>query len=127
MATITVKSLFVDGVQLPTPALEGITITTNKIWSSNTGRLENSGEMAGTIVARKRKLEIRWPPLTMEQCQIIEQAVSSTTPFHTLKFTDMIGTAQEMTVYFGDPSYTIYSYSRGIQRLTDVSVSAIEK
>lgn len=124
---LTVKELYVDGVQLPTPALEGLTITSNKMWSSNTGRLENTGEMAGTIVVIKRKVEIKWPPLTMDQCQIIETAVSNLTPFHVLKYTDMTGTTSEIQVYFGDPSYTLYSYAPGVQRVNDCTVSAIEQ
>jgi len=125
--TLTVKELFVDGVQLPTPALEGVTITTNKMWSANTGRLENSGEMAGTIVALKRKIEIKWPDLTMEKAKVIEDAVSSIIPFHVLRYTDMTGMTVEITVYFSDPSYTIYAYSEGVQRVTGVTISAIEK
>ena len=122
------KELFVNGVQLPTPKLGGIVITTNKIWSANTGRLETTGEMAGTIVATKRKVEIQWPPLTMQEVAIIETAVSSATePFSTLRYTDMAGRTKTMTVYFGDPSYSIYSYSEGNQRIENVSVSAIEK
>ena len=125
--TLTVKELYVDGVQLPTPALEGVTITTNKMWSANTGRLENSGEMAGTIVALKRKLDIKWPELSMEKAKIIEDAVSSMMPFHTLKYTDMTGKTNEISVYFGDPSYTVYAYSPGVQRIKDAAISAIEK
>lgn len=125
--TLTVKELTVDGVTLPTPALEGLTISTNKIWSANTGRLENSGEMAGTIVAIKRKLEIKWPELAMEKIRIIEDAVSTKEPFHTLQYTDMTGRVQTITVYFGDISYTIYSYSPGVQRVKGAAISAIEK
>ena len=125
--TLSVKEILVDGVQLPTPALDGLTITTNKIWSANTGRLENTGEMAGTIVAMKRKIEIKWPVLTMDKVKIIEDAVSSMTPFHTLKYTDMTGQTVEITAYFGDPSYVLYSYSQGVQFVRDVAVSAIEK
>lgn len=124
---LTVKELYVDGVQLPTPKLEGLTITENKLWSANTGRLESSGEMAGTIVAIKQKLEIKWPPLNMGQVLQIRNAVSSMDPFHRLRYTDMSGEVTEMSVYFGDPSYTLYSYSEGVQRIHDVSVSAIEK
>ena len=124
---LTLKELIVDGTQLPTPALEGLTITTNKIWSANTGRLESTGEMAGTIVATKRKLEIKWPDLTMEDAQIIENAVSSMEPFHELQYTDMTGKTETIAVYFGDISYTIYSYSEGIQRIKNAAVSAIEK
>ena len=124
---LTVKELYVDSVQLPTPALGGLTITPNKLWSANTGRLESSGEMAGTIVAIKHKVSIKWPDLTMDKVQIIEAAVSSMTAFHTLKYTDMTGQTAELQVYFGDPTYTIYSYSDGVQWVRDVSVDAIEK
>ena len=125
--TLSLKELIVDGVQLPTPALEGVTITPNKIWSANTGRLENTGEMAGTVVAIKRKVEIKWPDLQMADVAIIEAAVSSTVPFHKLQYTDMTGTTNTMDVYFGDPTYTIYSYCPGVQRIKGVQVSAIEK
>jgi len=125
--TISVKEIFVDDVQLPTPALEGLTISTNKIWSSNTGRLETSGEMVGTIVALKRKVEIKWPEMSMEEAKVIENAISAITPFHKLKYTDMTGTTTEISVYFGDPTYTVYAYSRGVQRIKGVTVSAIEK
>ena len=124
---LTLKELIVDGVQLPTPAVGGMTITTNKIWSANTGRLESSGEMAGTIVAKKRKIEIKWPPLSMEKVKIIEDIVSSMDPFHTLQYTDMTGTTGEIQVYFGDPAYNLYAYCPGIQYAKDVAVSAIEK
>lgn len=125
--TLTVKELYIDGVQMPTPALEGLTMTRNKMWSANTGRLENSGEMAGTIVCTKWKLEIKWPPLPMDQVAVIETAISSMEPFHTLKFSDMTGVTRELQVYFGDPTYVPYSYSEGIQYVKDVAVSAIEK
>lgn len=125
--TITVKELYIDGIQMPTPKIGGLTITPNKLWSANTGRLESSGDMVGTIVAIKRKVSIKWPELSMEKVDVIESAVSSTTAFHTLKFTDMTGTTQELQVYFGDPTYTIYSYSEGVQRIMDTSVDAIEK
>ena len=125
---LSVKELFVNDTKLPTPMLGGLVMTTNKIWSSNTGRLESTGEMAGTIVAIKRKVEIKWPPLSMEEVAIIEATVSDlSTPFKTLKYTDMTGKQNSISVYFGDPTYTIYSYSPGNQRIEGVAVSAIEK
>lgn len=125
--TITVKELYVDGVQLPTPKVGGLTITPNKLWSANTGRLENSGDMVGTIVAIKPKVSIQWPDLTMEQVRIIETAVSSLTAFHMMKYTDMTGQTQEMLVYFGDPTYRVYSYSEGLQLIKDAAVDCIAK
>lgn len=125
---LSVKELYVNDVKLPTPMLGGLVMTTNKIWSANTGRLESTGEMAGTIVAIKHKVEIKWPPLSMEEVAIIEAAVSDpNTPFSLLRYTDMQGKENVIQVYFGDPTYTIYSYSQGNQRVEGVSVSAIER
>lgn len=124
---LSVKELYIDGVKMPTPKLGGLTITPNKMWSANTGRLESSGEMVGTIVTVKHKVSIKWPDLTMEQIGTIEAAVSSLSAFHTLKFTDMTGTTRSLQVYFGDPTYTIYSYSEDIQWIKDAAVDAIEK
>lgn len=124
---LSVKELYIDGIRMPTPKLGGLTITPNKMWSANTGRLESSGEMVGTIVAIKRKVSIKWPDLTMEQIGAIEAAVSSLAAFHTLKYTDMTGQVVTMQVYFGDPTYTIYSYSEDIQWIKDAAVDAIEK
>lgn len=125
---LPIKELYVNSTKLPTPMLGGLVMTTNKIWSANTGRLESTGEMAGTIVAIKRKVEIKWPPLSMEEVAIIETAVSDKTkPFSTLRYVDMTGKENSIQVYFGDPSYTIYSYSHGNQRVENVTVSAIEK
>lgn len=127
MAGITITELTVDGTVLPTPKQEGLVFSTNKIWSSNTGRLEQTGNMAGTIVCLKRKVEISWPPLTWSQVAVIESAVSNLTNWHTLQYTDMTGTTQTMTVYFGDPRYTQYSWADGKQYVLDVQVSAIEQ
>lgn len=124
---LSVKELYIDGIRMPTPKLGGLTITPNKMWSANTGRLESSGEMVGTIVAIKHKVSIKWPDLTMEQIGTIEAAVSSLAAFHTLKYTDMTGQVVTMQVYFGDPTYTIYSYSEDIQWIKDAAVDAIEK
>lgn len=124
---MTVSELYINDVQMPTPAAEGVTITSEKVWSSNTGRA-SSGGMVGTIVAIKTTISITWPPLTMAQVATIEAAVSDTDkPFVPLKYTDMSGATVTKTVYFGTPTYTQYSWSDGLQYVTDVSVDAIEQ
>lgn len=122
---LPVQELYVDDIQLRTPKLDGIQVTQNKIWSANTGRLELSAKMVGTIIAIKQKLEITWPEMTMAEVNTIEGIVSSTAPWHTLKYVDMTGQTKEMEVYFGDPSYTIRSPA--MDRVTNVTVSAIER
>ena len=127
MASITVSELYIGGVKMPTPALEGMTITSEKIWSANTGRTA-SGKMVGTIVAIKTKVTIKWPPLTPDQVAVIEGAVSDeSAPFTTMKYTDMTGTTVTKTVYFGTPTYTWYAWANGVQYIKDVSVDGIEQ
>ncbi|MCD8368712.1 MAG: hypothetical protein LUC48_11990 [Clostridiales bacterium] len=123
---MTVTDLTIGGVKMPTPALEGLTITREKIWSSDTGRT-SSGKMVGTIVAIKTKVAIKWPVLTMAQVETIEGAVSSSAPFVTMTYTDMTGATSTKTVYFGTPSYTVYSYADGAQYVKDVTVDGIEQ
>lgn len=127
MASITVSDLYIDGTKMPTPALGGMTITSEKIWSSNTGR-SSSGKMLGTIVAIKSKINIKWGVLTTEEVAVIEKVVSNRSkPFVTMKYTDMTGTTVTKTVYFGTPSYTWYSWDAKNQFVTDVTVDGIEQ
>ena len=118
--------LIIGGVEMPTPVLRGVTITRNKIWSKDAGRTA-SGKMVGTIVAVKTKISIKWPPLTQAQVALIEQAVSSGTPFVSMTYPDMAGRTRTSTVYFGDVTYTQYSWSDGVCYVQDVSVDAIEQ
>lgn len=127
MAAITVSELYINNTKMPTPALEGLTISSEKIWSANTGRT-SSGKMAGTIVAIKTTVSIKWPPLTMAEVAVIEAAVSDKdNPFVTMKYTDMTGKTVEKTMYFGTPSYTVYSWANGLQIIKDISVDGIER
>lgn len=127
MAAITVTDLKINGVVMPTPALEGLTISTEKIWSSDTGRT-SSGKMVGTIVAVKTTINITWPVLTMEQVAVIEAAVSDQdAPFVPIQYTDMTGRTVTKTVYFGTPTYTVYSWADGLQYVEDVEVEGIEQ
>lgn len=126
MASVTISDLTIGGVAMPTPALEGLTITREKIWSADTGRT-SSGKMVGTIVAIKTKISITWPPLTMEEVATIEEAVSSSNSFVSMSYTDMTGSTVTKTVYFGTPSYTVYSYAEGLQWVKDVTVDGVEQ
>lgn len=127
MPTITVTDLSINGVAMPEPALEGVTIAPEKIWSANTGRAA-SGKMLGDVVAIKHTIKIRWPPLTPAQVAVIEAAVSNAeAPFVPISYTDMRGNQVTRTVYFGTPSYTLYSLADGRQWIADVTVDAIEQ
>ena len=125
MANITVSDLYINGARMPDPALEGVTISREKIWSSNTGRT-TSGRMVGTVVAVKTTLKIKWPPLTPDQAAVIENAVSGGS-FVPVRFTDATGATVTKTMYFGTPSYTVYSWADGVQYIKDVTVDGIEQ
>ena len=127
MANITVSDLYINDVKMPDPALEGVTVSREKIWSSNTGRT-TSGKMVGTVVAVKTTLKIKWPVLTPAQVATIEGAVSDPdNPFVPVKYTDATGETVTRTMYFGTPSYTVYSWADGKQYIKDVSVDGIEQ
>lgn len=127
MTELTVTGLTIGGMAMPDPALEGVTISTEKVWSANTGRTA-SGKMVGSIVARKTTIKIKWPVLTPEQVQRIEQAVSDPdNPFVPVQYTDMCGNRVTKTVYFGTPTYTVYSWANGLKLVKDTSVEGIEQ
>lgn len=127
MANITVSELIINGKTMPTPALEGVTISQEKIWSADTGRT-SSGKMAGTIVAVKTTLKIRWNALTPTQIARIEDAVTdSSNPFVPVRYTDMTGKTVTKTMYFGTPSYSLYSWADGRQYIKECTVDAIEQ
>lgn len=127
MATTTVKQLTINGVTMPTPALEGVTISTEKIWSSDTGRTA-SGKMVGTVVAVKTTVKIKWPVLPPAEIATIEAAVSNPdSPFVPMTYTDMTGQTVSKTVYFGTPSYTVYSWADGLSYVTGAEVEGIEQ
>ena len=51
-----ISAVIIEGVTFPV-AYNGYTYSRNKIWSKNTGR-NDYGEMVGTIVAIKDKIEL---------------------------------------------------------------------
>lgn len=127
MTNPTCVALYIDDVQVRTPKLEGLEVSENKMWSANTGRLEATGDMAGTITAIKRKLEISWPDMTVRDYLAIMDLVSNDTPFHALRWLDAAEEEHSMTVYFGDPSCTAAYNSMSRPIVKGLKVSAIEK
>jgi hypothetical protein len=126
MANITITALTVDGVALPAPAADGVTISKEKLWSQDTGR-SASGQLNGTIVAQKVTLSVKWPPLTPQEARIIDDIASSGTAFHSVKYTDIDGRTYTIEMYFGSPSGTWGSWAEGAQYVTDYAVDMIER
>lgn len=121
----TISDLYINGTQMPTPALNGVTISREPVWSAATGRT-SSGKMVGCIVARKTTLKIKWPPLTLAQAATILSAIESA-DFFSVAFTDMTNTRRNLTMYAGPPSFTEYSWVDGVQYVVDAAVDLIEQ
>lgn len=60
-----ISAVIIEGVTFPV-AYNGYTYTRAKIWSKNTGR-NDVGDLVGTLVCLKDKVEIQLPPLTGQQ------------------------------------------------------------
>lgn len=117
--------LWINGVRMPDPQLNGITITKQKIWSSNTGR-SSEGGMIGDVIARKLKLQITWPPLSDAEVMLIDQSIDPA--FVSARFRNpATGSFVEMNMYAGDPSYPVYSYVDGVKTYQGVSVDLVEQ
>lgn len=112
------------GVSMPEP--KALTVSSEKIWSSNTGRGDN-GKMTGDVVAIKATLKIEWPPLSAAQTQLIDSYLSI--PFFNCTFLDPRNGNKEktLTVYAGTPAYPVYSYANGLPKYVGVAVDLIEQ
>lgn len=122
-----VKALIINGVEFPVK-YDGYTLSRNKIWSTNTGR-NNAGNMVGTILAIKNKVEVELVPMTPQKAQILDNVLSDiNNPFPTAKVLYLNGIEKEMTIYTGDVSYHWLSQAIGNGGLiTGIKVSCIEK
>lgn len=116
--------LTIGGVTMPTPALGGVTVGREPIWSANTGR-SASGKMVGTIVAVKTTIKVKWPPLTLAEAEKIENAVKG--DFFTVVLKKDSSTVFSGTMYAGAPTYTIYSVVSGLPYAEGMAVDLIER
>ena len=120
------QPLVIGGVTMQPLKAEGLVITKEKIWASNTGRAAN-GETIGDLVAIKYKLECEWPAsISREDVAKIDEAISPA--FFSVTFLDPgSNTRVTKTFYAGTPTYPVYSYANGLPTYNGVAVNLIEK
>ena len=119
------NEIYIGSTKLPTLKKEGLNISKEKIWSSDTGRAANA-EMIGHVVAVKYTLKCQWPPLTKAQVALIDSLIS--TAFFSVTFTDPgTNTRKTIQAYAGTPVYPVYSYVDGVKTYHGVAVDIIEK
>lgn len=120
--------LWINGQEMPAPALNGLTVTREPIWSKNTGR-GSTGGIVGDIIGFKFKLQVKWPVLKQAQTALINSAITSSA-FFLVKFKDPTsptGEFVEKTMYAGTPTYPVYSYALGYPMYVGVAVDLIEQ
>ena len=119
--------LKINGIVMPPIKIGGLKHTYEKIWSSKTGRT-NTGDMSGTIVAIKEKIECTVKPLSYSQVQIVQSAINTLDAFVPIEGTMNSGESFSFICYTGDLEHSLGWDKPGIGgRYYDVSISAIEK
>lgn len=109
------------------PALGGVIVTDEPIWSSNTGR-STTGKMIGDIVDWKTTIEITWPPLSFSETAQIRNAIKNAGEFFDLTYYDMsASTPQTKTVYCGNIPRTLYSLEAHHRMHQGITIKFIEQ
>lgn len=125
----------IDNVVVAEPSLNGVTVTDEPIWASNTGR-NIKGVMTGDIVDFKTTIEVKWDLLHYDELFKIKNAIiramkRNNAGFFTIVYpdTDAHGNLIESSkvVYADHVPRTFYSTNPKAQYFTDVTVTFIEK
>ena len=122
-------ALTIGSTTLPTP--KSVTYSYNKLWSQNTGRLDN-GYFVGDLIAVKRKYEVTFPPLSPTQLSDVRTAINPSGGFASVTITD-VGNGDNsshtttLDAYFGDLTVESYSWHNGIKYAINAAVSIIER
>ena len=114
--------LKIGNTDLPTP--KSVNYSQNKIWSQNTGRLDN-GYFVGELIAIKKKYEVTFPALSTSDLATVRAAIN--TDFATVTITNAEGGTDTVTAYFGDLTVESYSWRNGLQYAINATVSIIER
>ena len=117
----------INGTTVAEPKKEGVTITDEPIWASNTGR-GSDGTMIGDIVAWKTTVQVEWPVLSFSQSQTIVNALKNAGAFFSIQYNDFSASSTvTKTVYCSNVPRTLYSLAQAARYHTGVTVTFIEQ
>lgn len=107
-----------DTVKAQPQSPGGLKWSIMSIQSADSGRAED-GKMIATLVAKKRKLEIKYANLTPDDAAAILAIVCGDMFFDVTYYDVLAGEQQTRTFYVGDRSLDWYNYNieRGIENL----------
>ena len=105
--------------------VKSLSISHEKIWSKNAGRVAN-GEFRGDVIATKIKLQIIFCPMSDEQAASLDAAIKPA--FLNVRFRNPeTGALSTKTMYAGTPTYPVYSYVTELPRYVGVGVDLVEQ
>ena len=117
-----------DGVVLPVPAENGITVGYKKIWSKNTGR-GSTGLMVGDIVAIKQTVDIKWTGIGTAEYDKIHNIVDNQQKAFvslTLK-RNSADPGDTIVIYSGDTTYPINHIVDDETCYADITINFVEQ
>lgn len=116
----------INGVNMPTPDFDGITVSYEPLWSSNAGRT-GSGLYVGDIVDEKITLDITISGLTDKEVKVIETQLKNA--FFTVTFPDPNDGSKSKTIECYKPprSYPIRTIRKNSEQLNTVQLSFVER
>lgn len=109
-------------------AENGISITENSVWSSNTKRTMENAKMAGDIVGIKTSVTIKFQDVTASEKKRLFRAIrkKSSAFFQCRYVDDSTESLEEKTMYTGSTSRTL-DLDNGVITYTDLSITLIEQ
>ena len=117
----------IDGMALPSPQANGVSISRNHVQSSKTRRTANA-TMTGKVIALKATVKMSFPPsLSPSVIKEIKEKVCNKTFIHKLGFTNEYSEWEEINVYFGNYSTEQIGFINGRMLNQSLSFEAVEK
>ncbi len=107
-----------DTITIQPKSPGGLKWSIMSIQSADSGRAED-GTMIATMVAKKRKLELKYANLTPEDAKAILEEVCGDMFFEVTYYDVLAGEQETRTFYVGDRSLDWYNFNieRGIENL----------
>lgn len=112
----------INGVVMPTPKIFKVSISDI---DGETNRNAN-GDLLRDRITTKRKIEIEYPPLGVEEISLVLKAISPV--FIGVEFPDpQEGSLITKTMYAGDKSAPVYSCIKGVVKWNGLTFNLIEQ
>lgn len=127
MAFVT-TDVYINGIKMPPFTAGGYALIPHKLWGSNAGRSNCTGDFVGDIVAIKWELQMTWENISDEDFETIDNALNTMNPFLTVKFCPKKSKGYiTKKFYADDPNYPILKCVKGKTRYGTVTANLVEQ